>query len=111
MQAPSSTTESGIVSLRELIDFTSHVADCYPEATAKFPDELRTIISLHHKELESELREKIVGSLILLRRKDVIDSSTYVYLCLYVRWNSNNESVIDYFTPCSQSLLPHLANH
>ena len=76
MQAPSSTTESGIVSLRELIDFTSHVADCYPEATAAFPDELRKILTLHHKELESELREKIVSSLVLLRRKEVIESST-----------------------------------
>ena len=76
MQAPSSTTESGIVSLRELIDFTSHVADCYPEATAKFPEELQNVLTLHHKELESELREKVVGSLVLLRRKEVIGSST-----------------------------------
>lgn len=34
------------------------------------------ILSTHHEELESDLREKIVGSLVLLRRKDVIDSST-----------------------------------
>lgn len=34
------------------------------------------ILSTHHEELESDLREKIVGSLVLLRRKNVIDSST-----------------------------------
>ena len=63
------------MSLRDLVDFTSHVADCFPEATRTFPDELIKILMLHHRELESELREKIVGSLVLLRRKDVIDSS------------------------------------
>lgn len=30
---------------------------------------------MHHATLESELREKIVGSLVLLRRKEVIDST------------------------------------
>lgn len=75
LQAPSSATDAGIVSLHDLVDFTSHVADCFPEVTAKFPEELIQILTLHHHELESELREKIVGSLVLLRRKDVIDSS------------------------------------
>ena len=75
LQAPSSATDTGIVSLRDLIDFTSHVADCFPEITAKFPEELIRILSEHHLELESELREKIVGSLVLLRRKEIIDSS------------------------------------
>ena len=75
LTAPTSSTETGIVSLRDLIDFTSHVADCYPEITARFPEDLIQLLSLHHKDLESELREKIVGALVLLRRKDVIDSS------------------------------------
>ena len=75
LTAPTSSTESGIVSLRDLIDFTSHVADCYPEITVRFPGDLIQLLSLHHKDLESELREKIVGALVLLRRKDVIDSS------------------------------------
>jgi hypothetical protein len=77
LQNPSTTDEGGIVSLRELIDFISHVANCYPELTAKFPDDLIQIITLHHEVLESELRDKIVGSLVLLRNKDVIDSSKY----------------------------------
>lgn len=35
------------------------------------------ILNLYHAELESELREKIVGSLVLLRRKEIIDSPTF----------------------------------
>lgn len=76
LRAPSSATSAGIVSLRDLIDFTSHVADCYPDITTPFAGQLIQILTLHHAALESELREKIVGSLVLLRRKDMIDSST-----------------------------------
>ncbi len=78
MQAPSSASSTGIVSLRDLVDFVAHVADRYPEITKDFPQDLIKILSIHHRELESELREKIVGSLVLLRRKEVIDSSTWV---------------------------------
>lgn len=53
----------------------AHVADCFPEDTAEFAEDLKTILTLHHAELESELREKIVGSLCLLRRKEIIDSA------------------------------------
>ena len=53
----------------------AHVADCYPEFTTSFPNELGNILTLHHASLESELREKIVGSLVLLRRKEIIDST------------------------------------
>ncbi|KAL8768770.1 MAG: hypothetical protein Q9209_005058 [Squamulea sp. 1 TL-2023] len=74
MQAPASTTVAGIISFRDLIDFVSHVADCYPTETAKFPEDLIQLLNLHHEQLESELREKVVGSLVLLRRKDIIDS-------------------------------------
>ena len=78
LQAPSSATDDGIVSIRDLIDFLAHVADCYPQATAQFPQDLMHILNTHHEELEPELREKVVGSLVLLRRKDIIDSSTFV---------------------------------
>ena len=37
------------------------------------------MLNAHHEELESELREKIVGSLVLLRRKDIIDSSLLLH--------------------------------
>ncbi|KAI9932113.1 hypothetical protein ASPWEDRAFT_132696 [Aspergillus wentii DTO 134E9] len=76
MAAPSSSTDTGIISLRELIDFIAHVADCYPEITKEFPQQLIDMLSQHHLVLESELREKIVGSLVLLRKKDIIDSAT-----------------------------------
>lgn len=77
LAAPASATDTGIVSLRDLIDFVAHVADCYSQISNKFAEELQQLLALHHRELESELREKIVGSLVLLRRKDVIDSSMY----------------------------------
>lgn len=76
MEAPSSTSAAGLVSLRDLIDFVSHVADRYPELTKHFSQDLINILTKHHRELEPELREKIVGSLVLLRRKDLINSST-----------------------------------
>ena len=48
-----------------------------------FPQELIDILTLHHTVLEPELREKIVGSLVLLRKKNIIDSTTYgLYLSL-----------------------------
>lgn len=75
MASPSTATSAGIVSFRDLIDFVAHVADCFPEDTAEFPEDLKTILTSYHAELESELREKIVGSLVLLRRKEIIDSA------------------------------------
>lgn len=75
MEAPSSASSAGIVSLRDLIDFVAHVADRYPELTRDFPQDLIRILTTHHLALEADLREKIVGSLVLLRRKDIIDSS------------------------------------
>ena len=79
LQAPTSADDAGIVSLRELIDFVAHVADCYPELTAKFPEDLIGLLTLHHAELQHELRDKVVSSLTLLRNKGVIDSSSYVF--------------------------------
>ncbi|KAL1954798.1 hypothetical protein VTO42DRAFT_702 [Malbranchea cinnamomea] len=76
MAAPSLATDTGIISLRDLIDFIAHVADCYPEITKNFPNELIEILSQHHTVLEPDLREKIVVSLVLLRKKDIIDSTT-----------------------------------
>ena len=80
MKAPSSGTNSGIISFHDLIDFVAHLADCYPEKTAKVPDQLIEILELHHGELGSELREKIIGSLVLLRKKDIIGSSKFELL-------------------------------
>ncbi|KAL2364399.1 hypothetical protein RJZ56_002657 [Blastomyces dermatitidis] len=76
MAAPSSATDTGIISLRDLIEFIAHVADCYRDITKNFANELTEILTLHHAVLEPELREKIVGSLVLLRKKEIIDSAT-----------------------------------
>ena len=80
MHAPGSATDDGIISFRELVDFVAHLADCYPQKTAKLPNQLIDIFITHHAILESELREKIVGSLVLLRKKGIIDSSRFVLL-------------------------------
>jgi protein SDA1 len=74
LQNPSSI-DSGLVALKDLIDFISHVADRYPDLTQKFPGDLTQILLQHHEVLEYELRDKIVGSIVLLRNKDVIDST------------------------------------
>ncbi|KAE8150878.1 SDA1-domain-containing protein [Aspergillus avenaceus] len=76
MAAPTAANDTGIISLRELIDFIAHVADCYPDITKDFPQQLMDILTQHHLVLEPELREKIVGSLVLLRKKDLLDSAT-----------------------------------
>ncbi|KKA27185.1 hypothetical protein TD95_004678 [Thielaviopsis punctulata] len=76
MVSPSNATPETIQSFHDIIDLIAHVADCYPEDTASFADDLKTILLQHHKLLHPELREKAVGSLVLLRRKDLIDSSS-----------------------------------
>ncbi|KAL8968472.1 MAG: hypothetical protein Q9183_002445, partial [Haloplaca sp. 2 TL-2023] len=75
LQAPGSITDASITSFRDSIEFIAHVADCYPLLVKSFPEDLVSLLSLHHETLEPELREKIVGSLVLLRRKEIIDSS------------------------------------
>ncbi|KAJ5188185.1 hypothetical protein N7491_004509 [Penicillium cf. griseofulvum] len=79
MAAPSSATDTGVISLRDLIDFISHVADCYPGICKDFPQQLIDMLMQHHLVLETELREKIVGSLVLLKKKDLIDSATLLH--------------------------------
>ncbi|KAL8243765.1 hypothetical protein R6Q59_010023 [Mikania micrantha] len=82
MAAPSSTTETGITSFRDQIEFIAQVSDCYKHETKDFPQQLIAILELHHAILEPELREKIVGSLVLLRKKDIIDSNVLLS-CLF----------------------------
>lgn len=74
IQAPTSSDEQGIISIREQIDFVAHVADCYPEISGEFSSDLISLLEKHHAVLDAELRDKIVGSLVLLRRKEIIDS-------------------------------------
>lgn len=76
LQSPTTTDDTGLIRLRDLIDFISHVAECYPDITSTFPQDLIRLLELHHATLESELRDKILGSLVLLRKKGTIDSNT-----------------------------------
>ncbi|KAJ5131523.1 uncharacterized protein N7515_007562 [Penicillium bovifimosum] len=79
MAAPSSATDTGLISLRDLIDFISHVADCYPGICKDFPQQLIDMLMEHHLVLETELREKLVGSLVLLKKKELLDSATLLH--------------------------------
>ncbi|GKU00739.1 sda1 protein [Fusarium langsethiae] len=74
--SPSTASADSVESFHNIIDLIAHVADCYKEETATFPDDLKEILTQHHVVLHPDLREKIVGSLVLLRRKDVIDSTS-----------------------------------
>ncbi|KAG5993308.1 Severe Depolymerization of Actin [Claviceps pusilla] len=76
LMSPTAGTADSIESFHNMIDLIAHVADCFPEETSTFPDDLKLILNDHHAVLNHDLRDKIVGSLVLLRRKDVIDSSS-----------------------------------
>ena len=103
MAAPSAATDTGIISLRDLIDFISHVADCYPDILKDFPQQLIDMLLQHHLVLEPELREKIVGSLVLLRKKDIMDSATYGISDRTFRITMLTRSSTDCSTPYSRS--------
>lgn len=72
--SPTTATAESVESFHNSIDLIAHVADCYKEEAQTFPEDLKAILTQHHVVLHPELREKIVGSLVLLRRKEVIDS-------------------------------------
>jgi protein SDA1 len=74
--SPSTATPDSVEAFYSVLDMIAHVSNCYPAETASFPDDLRNMLSQHHAVLHPDLREKMVGSLCLLRRKDVIDPST-----------------------------------
>ncbi|KAI0518393.1 SDA1-domain-containing protein [Xylaria bambusicola] len=72
---PLGVDADSLATFREHMDLIAHCAEKYPEITATFPDSLRDILIAHHATLDPTLREKIVTSLSLLRRKEVIDSA------------------------------------
>ncbi|KAI0552846.1 SDA1-domain-containing protein [Xylaria curta] len=74
---PLGVDAESLATFREHMDLIAHCAEKYPDITATFPDSLRDILTAHHATLDPALREKIVTSLFLLRRKEVIDS-TYI---------------------------------
>ncbi|KAI2616285.1 SDA1-domain-containing protein [Hypoxylon sp. NC1633] len=82
LAAPIGADSNSLITFREQIDLIAHCAELYPQITAAFPDALKDVLTKHHAVLEPTLREKIVSSLSLLRRKDVIDSN-YLLTALF----------------------------
>jgi protein SDA1 len=76
VSSPATVSSEDTKKFHDLVDLVAHVADLYPEVTAPFPNHLKELLIQHHATLDKELREKVVGSLVLLRRKDVIDSTS-----------------------------------
>lgn len=72
--APATASFDCVKSLCDQIDFVAHVASCYPDLTPDFPQELLHLLTVHHEFLEPELCEKLVSSLVLLRKKGLLDS-------------------------------------
>ncbi|KAK3900788.1 SDA1-domain-containing protein [Staphylotrichum tortipilum] len=75
ISSPATVSRDDTTKFHDLVDLVAHVADLYPDLTAPFPEHLKELLNQHHATLDKELREKVVGSLVLLRRKDVIDST------------------------------------
>ncbi|KAK3371147.1 SDA1-domain-containing protein [Lasiosphaeria ovina] len=76
ISSPSTASTDDLKKFHDLVDLIAHVADLYPDLTGAYPDHLKELLNQHHAILHPELREKVVGSLVLLRRKDVIDSTS-----------------------------------
>ncbi|KAI0136836.1 SDA1-domain-containing protein [Xylariales sp. AK1849] len=74
LASPVNADSHALISFHAQIDLISHVADLYPEYCAGFAQGLKEILVRHHAVLEPELREKVVSSLVLLRRKEMVDS-------------------------------------
>ncbi|CAK7263751.1 Severe Depolymerization of Actin [Sporothrix epigloea] len=80
LTSPANASPDQIRAFHDLIDLLAHIADCYPEALRSFPGDLAAILTQHHAVLHPELRDKIVGSLGLLRRKDILDSPAFAQI-------------------------------
>ncbi|KAL7906933.1 SDA1 domain-containing protein [Trichoderma velutinum] len=91
--SPTAATADSVESFHNMIDLIAHVADCYPEETRTFPDDLKAIVSQNHETLHHELRDKVVGSLVLLRRKEVIDSTSLLTTLFPILVSSRSKSM------------------
>jgi protein SDA1 len=59
---------------RELVSFIAQVAQCYPNETKDFPNELALMLHENYASLTPELRRSFMQNLVMLRNKDVIGS-------------------------------------
>lgn len=79
---PANATKDVSQDFHDKVDFIAHVADCFKEETKTFPDNLKEVLTEQHAILDPDVREKLVGSLVLLRRKELI-SSDYLLTTLF----------------------------
>lgn len=54
---------------------------------------MKTLLELYHSELENELREKIVGGLVLLKRKGLIDSPSLLNTLFPILLTTSNKNL------------------
>ncbi|KAM3449453.1 hypothetical protein MY3296_006918 [Beauveria thailandica] len=93
LTSPTTASADSIESFHNMVDLMAHIADCYPDVMGRFPSDLETILTQHHAILHPELREKIVGSLLMLRRKDVVDSATVLQALFPILVSSPSKSL------------------
>lgn len=91
--SPTTATREYTESFHNLVDLLAHTVDLYPKHAVAFPDDLKAILLQHHEVLHPELREKIVGALALLRKKDVIDSTYYLTTLFPILVSSPSKSL------------------
>ncbi|KAF3164854.1 Severe Depolymerization of Actin [Orbilia oligospora] len=75
----------------EQLGFITHVADCYPDVTKRFPQDLADLLLHHHNTLEPDLREKLVQCLVQLRNKDVIPSTALLQTLFPILTTTNSK--------------------
>lgn len=79
MENSSSLDQNGIdEELKDLIGFITAVSVCYKEETKRFPEELKTLLTNHHRDLNPELREKIIQCLVMLRNRNIITPESLI---------------------------------
>lgn len=61
--------------LCELVTFMSQVAQCYPELTKDFSQQIVDLLKEHCTVLHPEVRKSLVQALILLRNKGILDNT------------------------------------
>lgn len=82
MDNPANATKDVSQDFHDKVDFIAHVADCFKAETKTFPDDLKEVLTEQHAILDPDVREKLVGSLVLLRRKELI-TSEYLLTTLF----------------------------
>eukprot|EP01025_Chloroclados_australasicus_P032120 TRINITY_DN3250_c0_g2_i3.p1 TRINITY_DN3250_c0_g2~~TRINITY_DN3250_c0_g2_i3.p1 ORF type:complete len:900 (-),score=148.88 TRINITY_DN3250_c0_g2_i3:566-3055(-) len=73
---PASASED----FKRLIEFISHVADKYKEQTADYPKDLCDLLETYNEQLDAGVRKTLVLALILLKRKNLVQTMTLLPL-------------------------------